>query len=54
MKTPLKKPKNKPNPLSIDPTPVQVTALLKVLPISIVIKRVSIKITIPNPKLLIN
>jgi hypothetical protein len=43
---PLKKPNKKPNPLSIDPTPVQVTALLKVFPISIVIKSVKIKIAI--------
>ena len=50
---PLKKPNTKPNPLSIEPTPVQVTVLLNVLPIKIVIKSVNIKIAIPNPILLI-
>ena len=51
---PLKKPNKKPNPLSIDPTPVHVTALLKVLPMSIIIKRVNMKIATPNPILFIN
>ena len=37
---PLKKPNKKPNPLSIEPTPVHVTVLLKVLPIKIIIKSV--------------
>ena len=41
------------NTLSIDPTPVHVTALLKVFPIKIVMKRVIIKIAIPKPTLFI-
>jgi hypothetical protein len=49
----LKKPKKKPNILSIVPTPVHVIVLLKVLPISIIIKRVKIKIAIPKPTLFI-
>ena len=50
---PLKKPKIKPNPLSIEPTPVQVTVLLKVFPTSIVINRVNINIATPSPTLFI-
>jgi hypothetical protein len=48
---PLKKPNIKPKLLSIDPTPVQITALPKVFPISIVEKRVKINIATPNPML---
>ena len=39
--------------MSIEPTPVQETALLKVFPIIIIIKSVNIKIEIPKPKLFI-
>ena len=51
---PLKTPNNKPKLLSIEPTPVQVTALLKDFPINIVMKRVIAKIAIPKPTLFIN
>ena len=51
---PLKKPNKNPKALSIDPTPVQVTALLNDFPISIVTKRVKINIATPKPILLIN
>jgi hypothetical protein len=51
---PLKKPNKKPKALSIGPTPVQVTALPKDFPISIVIKSVNTNIATPNPTLLIN
>ena len=51
---PLKKPNKNPNPLSIDPTPVQVTALLSDLPINIIKKKIKIKIAIHSPTLLIN
>ena len=50
----LKKPNNNPKILSIEPTPVQVTALLKVFPIMIVIKSVKMKIVIPRPTLFTN
>ena len=51
---PLKKPNNKPKVLSIEPTPVQVTALLNDFPAIIVMNKVQIKIMIPIPKLFIN
>ena len=51
---PLKKPKNSPKVLSIEPTPVQVTALLNALPITIIKNKVKINITIPRPTLLTN
>jgi len=51
---PLKNPNKKPKALSIDPTPVHVTALPNDLPMRIVIKSVKINIDIPNPTLLIN
>ena len=41
---PLKIPKIKPKILSIEPTPVQVTALAKIFPITIVKNKVKIKI----------
>ena len=44
----------KPKLLSIEPTPVQVTALLSDLPMRIVIKSVKTKIITPKPTLLIN
>ena len=49
---PLKKPNTKPNPLSIEPTPVQVTVLLNVLPIKIVNlpSGVRVKLFPPNAK----
>ena len=40
-----------PKVLSIEPTPFQVTALLNVLPISIVKNNVKINITTPKPTL---
>ena len=40
--------------LSMEPTPVQVTAFPKVFPITIVKKRVKTKIANPRPKLFIN
>ena len=50
---PLKKPNIKPNVLSIEPKPVQVTALLNDLPATIVKNIVQINIAIPIPTLLI-
>ena len=51
---PLRKPNIKPKLLSTDPTPVQVTALLRDFPIRIVIKSVIENIPKPNPMLFIN
>ena len=45
-------PNNKPKVLSIEPTPVQVTALLKAQPKTIVKNNVKTKITTPIPTLL--
>ena len=50
----LNNPKNKPNVLSIDPTPVQLIALPRLLPITIVKKRVKKKTNTPIPTLFIN
>jgi hypothetical protein len=50
----LKTPKIKPKDLSIEPIPVQVTALLKDLPTSIRINKDKIKIKIPKPMLFKN
>ena len=43
---PLKIPNKKPKVLSIEPTPVQVTALLKALPITISRNNVKIKLVV--------
>ena len=48
---PKNNPKNKPNVLSIDPTPVQVIALPRLLPITIVKKRVKKKINTREQRL---
>ena len=50
---PLKKPNKNPKALSIEPTPVHLTALLIDFPITIVRNRVKIKIVTPKPILLI-
>ena len=50
----MKKPNKRPNDLSIEPTPVQVTVLLTTLPNKIIEKRVKVNIAIPKPTLLIN
>ena len=46
---PLKKPKINPKDLSIEPTPVHVTARLKAFPITIVKNNVKINIVTPRP-----
>ena len=51
---PLKTPNNKPKLLSIEPKPVQVTALPKDFPNKIVMNKVKTKIVIPKPKLFMN